>query len=64
MTRLADWQKHVQTSERSTRLICGATWEPMEFYLSDANHARDCIDEETRIQPCPACLARILAEIS
>jgi hypothetical protein len=35
--------------------MCG-TWIGQEFALVDEAHALACVAQETRVQPCPACL--------
>lgn len=57
---LEDWQAHV-TKDKSDPLRvswCGVATSGT-FALTDAEHAKGCVEQETWVQPCPACWAAI-----
>lgn len=53
---LEEWQAHVKKEPHLA--YCGAKlWA--EFALVDADHARRCVEQDNRTQPCPKCWAEI-----
>lgn len=50
---MEDWQKHVGPAGGVA--LCGARIGPTEWALTDADHARQCVEKGDRIQPCPDC---------
>ncbi len=55
---LHDWEKHVQ--RRDHLAWCGERLETFEWYFTNAEHAI-LSTGSTRLQPCPACLAAMIA---
>lgn len=55
---LESWERHVVKDDhkRGDNSLCGLTmWghdAPIEL-----GHAKRCVEQDTRLQPCPSCMA-------
>jgi len=58
MTMLEEWQHHIKGEEGLS--LCGEKIG-LDFALVDFQHAVGCITTGSRLLPCPACWAAVLA---
>lgn len=61
MKALKEWESHVikNLDEPIAKSWCGVALGGASFGLQGAEHARLCVEKETRVQPCPDCWREI-----
>ena len=61
MSTLEEWEMHVvkDMSDPSGASWCGVKLGSVDFGMHGADHAKACVEQGTRVQPCPACWKRI-----
>jgi hypothetical protein len=54
---MEDWELHVvkDMSDSFGTSWCGVKLGSVDFGLQGADHAKLCVEKDTRTQPCPAC---------
>ena len=58
MIELEEWEHHVKKSGGAGEPMvayCGEVFY-MGFHLTDIEHAKACIEQDTYVQPCPECM--------
>ena len=62
MDELKEWENHVIKSAngRGFDSYCGVYLSMPGFYLMDKEHAIGCVNQDTRVQPCPRCYEEIV----
>lgn len=59
---LAEWQKHVARTDGGGTSWCGQRVD-MEWHFQDAEHALLTVAQGQRLQPCPACMDAMMAQL-
>lgn len=54
---MKEWEKHVQKDPRLA--YCGKVLSWFDWRLQDIEHAKSCVEQGTRVQPCPKCWKEI-----
>jgi hypothetical protein len=54
---MKEWEKHV--AKEKGLAYCGAKISWFDWHLQDIEHAKSCVEQDTRIQPCPKCWKQI-----
>ena len=57
--KVNEWEHHVIKVDKPLRVSYCGVKIGIEFALVDAQHAKQCVEQQTRIQPCPKCWKEI-----
>lgn len=60
--KLAEWQKHVIRTDEYGPAWCGQGIS-LEWRFQDAEHAILAVAQGQRLQPCPACVDALMAQL-